>query len=88
MRLKLEVDDYVSNQDATLRELRKKLTYQKSEDIMEDMEQEMKNLKTQAPEIDSPAAQPITITPPVATPSSPQSGSVFDAMESELEEVK
>ncbi len=89
VRLKLDVDDYLSNQDATLRELRKKLTYQKSEDIMDEMAQEMQKLKTVVPEIDSPAAaQPITITPPVATPPSPQSGSVFDALENELEEVK
>lgn len=109
VRLKLDVDDYLSNQDATLSELRKKLTYQKSEDIMEEMEVEMKAMKTPEVPADLPIPPVDTPTPPPATttegsplqpdiapePSVPQptppvspSGSVFDAMENELENIK
>jgi hypothetical protein len=106
VRLKLETDDYVKHQDATLRELRKKLTFQKSEDIMEEMEAEMKALKTREapddirmPPVDTPIPTPAAATegsplqpgvapepsvPPPPPPVTP-SGSVFDAMEGELD---
>ncbi len=108
VRLKLDVEDYLSNQDATLSELRKKLTYQKSEDIMEEMDAEMRKQETPEPPADIPvppadtptsaatteesplqaevAPVPAAIPPPPA-PGAP-SGSVFDAMENELESVK
>jgi len=109
VRLKLDVDDYLSNQDATLSELRKKLTYQKSEDIMEEMEVEMKAMKTPEvpadlpiPPVDTPTPPPAKTTegsplqpdiapePSVPKPTPPvsPSGSVFDAMENELENIK
>lgn len=102
VRLKLDAEAYLAHQDATLRELRKKLTYQKSEDIMAEMEQEMQKLKalepaaaiavpptTTAPADESapqvmPAAEPVVPAPPA--PVAP-AGSVFDAMENELENL-
>ncbi len=92
VRLKLDADDYLTHQDATLRELRKKLTYQKSEDIMEEMDAEMKSLKNQAVE-GVPEDTPVTPAPspasPVShTPALTPSVSVFDAMEGELDKVK
>jgi len=103
VRLKLNADDYLKHQDATLRELRKKLTYQKSEDIMEEMEAEMQTLKEQETTGMPPAATPTTAveyppaapagtTAPAAAPRAPSatvpSGSVFDAMEDELGNLK
>ncbi len=110
VRLKLDVEDYLSNQDATLSELRKKLTYQKSEDIMEEMDAEMRKQETPEPPADIPVPPADTPTPtpaattevsplqpevapvPPAMPPSPPPvtppGSVFDAMENELENLK
>ncbi len=108
VRLKLDVDDYLSNQDATLSELRKKLTYQKSEDIMEEMDAEIRKQDTPEPPGDSPIPPVDTPTPAATTEESPlqaevapvppaippppmpvaPSGSVFDAMENELESIK
>lgn len=110
VRLKLDVDDYLSNQESTLSELRRKLTYQKAEDIMEEMDAEMRKQETPEPPAESPmpaVAAPVPqpaatagepplqaeVAPvPPAIPPSPApvapSGSVFDAMENELEDIK
>lgn len=103
VRLKLDTDDYLSHQDTTLRELRRKLTYQKSEDIMEEMEAEMQKLQVPEPPADIPVPPPTTATaeesarqdmlapepvvPPPPAPVAP-AGSVFDAMEQELDNMK
>lgn len=87
VRLTLSSEDYIARQEETLRELRKKLTYQKSEDIMEEMDAEMKNLNASDPSVDAPVPAildgiPLTVedkkeapvmpaTPPASIPREP-----------------
>lgn len=99
VRLKLDADDYLAHQDKTLRELRTKLTHQKSDDIMAEMEAEMAALKTLDVPVDTPASEPsgpiateqlpapAPASPPLPEPVAP-GNSVFDAMEGELDNVK
>ncbi len=102
VRLKLSAEDYIKNQEETIHELRKRLTYQKSENIMEEMAQEMENLRP-APvpgEGDDVLPPPDAPVPPDAdsAPSSPEDShaaprpaasgtSVFDNMARELDTI-
>jgi len=102
VRLKLSTEDYIKNQEETIHELRKRLTYQKSENIMEEMSMEMENLRTtpapsegealpppgDAPDASSVSPSPIPpgINPPASRPASP-GASVFDSMNSELDNI-
>lgn len=99
VRLKLSTADYLEHQDSTLRELRKKLTYQKSDDIMAEMAAEMKKMQSELPPHAGRPSGPTphgtnappqpNLTPPNGEPTPPApAGSVFDAMENELENLK
>jgi len=102
VRLKLDAADYLAHQEKTLRELRNKLTHQKSDDIMAEMEAEMEALKTLDVPADIPVSEPtgpmeadqpsdmapIATTPPPPAPAVAPGSSVFDAMEGELDNVK
>jgi len=92
VRVKLEPKDYLAHQDATLRDLRIRLTHQKSEDIMEEMEMEMRNLDGQPVSgVDSEETAPVAVPPPVPSPApvaAPPNTAVFDSLQSELDNLK
>jgi uncharacterized coiled-coil protein SlyX len=69
VRLALKTEDYIANQESTLHDLRVRLTQQKSEDIMQEMETEMQNLNTPLPDPASPSGPEAAVeTPPAAAP--------------------
>jgi hypothetical protein len=67
VRLALKTEDYIANQESTLHDLRVRLTQQKSEDIMQEMETEMQNLNAPPPATEPSEAPAATAhTPPGA----------------------
>ena len=67
VRLALKTEDYIANQESTLHDLRVRLTQQKSEDIMQEMETEMQNLNAPLPDPVSPSGpETAVVTPPAA----------------------
>ncbi len=93
VRLTLDPGNYLTHQEATLRDLRIRLTHQKSEDIMEEMEGTILQMQVEGnmlPETPVPSASArATPASPVPSPEPVPSaaGSVFDSMSSELDEL-
>ncbi len=99
VRLRLETEDYLAHQERILRELRIRLTHQKSEDIMAELDAEMQEPPLTHPMQDlatppgSPGATAAPLAPPAPAadtrpPALPAPTSVFDSLQSELENIQ